>query len=285
MNEAISKSIRRQFNRSADGNYDQYAKVQRTMADRLANSIRSYLLSNERPNILEIGCGTGMLTERLARLLPPGSELTALDFAPAMLDAAQRRIQAISEPVHNPQPMIHFVLADIELWAASAPSASYHLIVSSACFQWLSHPQETLHNLRRLLKPGGMMAFSTFGPDTFRELHHAFDDAYRSLELCTQRHGLRFHAGDDWHRMLTLAGFSLIDNCTGHHIEQYPSVRDFLQSIKSVGASTSQAKRMPGLGDRRLFNRMFHNYESKFGTHEGIPVTYDLLMLKATAPY
>lgn len=269
-------SIRRQFNRSAR-DYDRHGKVQRMMANELASSLTLfYENKDEAPtNVLEIGCGTGVLTELLVRRLPRSSSITALDLAPAMLDAASLRVRALVGSND-----VKFLLADVESWAPDASSSSYDLIVSSACFQWLEQPQSTLHTLKRLLRPGGRLAFTTFGSDTFRELHIAFGDAYLQLGQTPQRHGLSFHTAEEWRDMLGQAGFTNVRFSAKRHIECFPSVRDFLQSVKAVGASASEAERSTGLGDRRLFAGMFQAYERKFGMEEGIAATYDLLMLE-----
>ncbi|MFS0838401.1 methyltransferase domain-containing protein [Paenibacillus sp. 1P03SA] len=195
-----SAKIRRQFDRSASGLYDRSAGVQRFMAAQLAGMIRDELVGTHAAPlaripaanlpVLEIGCGTGLLTERLAALLPPGGRLTAADLSPAMLEAAKSRLYArggrngqgsgacprdADTPVAAaalaglPPDAVRFLQADAEEWAAGAPSSSCGLIASSACFQWFVRPAQTLVHLRRLLKPHGKLAAATFGPDTFTE--------------------------------------------------------------------------------------------------------------------
>ncbi|MFE4570622.1 methyltransferase domain-containing protein [Paenibacillus chitinolyticus] len=309
----LSGRIRRQFDRSAAGLYDQNAAVQRYMTAQLVRLIRDELQppphsrlaripANHQP-VLEIGCGTGLLTERLAALLPPGGEMTAADLSPAMLEAAKNRLDARSGrsdrgsaapressatasaspefPDTRPDS-VRFLLADIEKWAADAPASSYGLIASSACFQWFTRPAQTLFHLRRLLKPGGKLMFATFGPATFTELHRSFDKAYRSMEVPPQRHGLSFHGGDEWTDMLRQAGFGEIRTTRNVRTEYFPNVALFLKSVKALGASTTNALQVPGLSPRRLFGGMFEHYEKDFGTQGRIPVTYELLLIRAT---
>lgn len=280
-------SIRRRFNRCAKDSYDAHARVQRVMAEGLGRSLADVKQGERktRLDLLEIGCGTGLLTEILRRDWP-GAAITALDIAPAMLEAAEQRVRskAPSASAHRRLP-VSFRLADIETWAAEAESSSFDLIVSSACFQWLSRPQETLRHLLRLLRPGGSLAFTTFGPETFRELHESFATVYRSCGLEPKRHGLSFLSGSEWRTLLQHAGFAEVREESAIRTEGYASVSEFLHSVKATGASASAADASRGLGWRSLFTCMFREYERRFPAPEGVAATYELLRLQAEVPH
>ena len=272
-------AIRRQFNRSAAGSYDSHAHVQRSMADRLAKQLRAAADQGEssKLHIAEIGCGTGTLTEMLVNDWP-GASITAIDLAPAMLEAAEQRVRASNE---SGSSRVRFLHADAEKWATDAPAQSFDLIVSNACFQWLSRPRETLGNLRRLLRAEGLLVFATFGPDTFRELHEAFHEVYRAGGMEPQRHGLSYLSTTEWQSLLEEADFSTIRCERVVQTEKYASAREFLHSVKAVGASTSEAAARPGLSLRQLFTGMYKEYENKFSIPGGVAATYDLLFIQA----
>ncbi|MDQ0877440.1 malonyl-CoA O-methyltransferase [Paenibacillus sp. V4I3] len=280
-------AIGRQFNRSATGSYDIHAHVQRIMAKKLLTSLEDWTSESDcnQPNILEIGCGTGTLTEMVVNHWSCSS-ITALDIAPAMIEAAEQRVRSNAAnfvDYNNRQPSrVNFVHADAELWAASVPSSSFNLIVSNACFQWLSCPIQTLEHLYRLLHTGSLLAFATFGPDTFRELHTAFDAVYRAGGMEPQRHGLSFQTSDQWKSLLKETGFSNIQCESWVQTEVYASARDFLLSVKAMGASTSEAASSYGFGSRRLFANMYKEYEDKFSTPGGVAATYEVLIIRAS---
>ncbi|KPV55763.1 malonyl-CoA O-methyltransferase [Paenibacillus sp. A3] len=279
-------SIRRRFDRSAKASYDVHARVQRVMANKLCRSLalRKQRAGATRPHLLEIGCGTGLLTEMLLRDWPD-AVITALDIAPAMLEAAERRIRSkVPSAVANQRFPVNFRLADAEAWAAQAEPLSFDLIVSSACFQWLASPQDTLRHLRRLLRPGGLLAFTTFGPETFRELHESFAAVYRSRGLEPQRHGLTFLSAGEWQSLLQHAGFAEARGESAIRTEGHASVSEFLHSVKATGASASSADSSRTLGWRSLFAGMFREYEERFPAPEGITATYQLLLLQAEVP-
>lgn len=278
--------IERQFNRSSAGSYDVHANVQRIMAEQLAKSLITWKGEGilEASNILEIGCGTGTLTGILVNEWSKAS-ITALDIAPGMIKVAEQRVRsgtASHLAISNSQPdRLRFIHADVERWSADAHEASFDLIVSNACFQWLSFPRQTLRHLRRMLRPGGLLVFTTFGPETFYELHQSFNEVYRASGMEPQRHGLSFQSDAQWENTLKEAGFSSIPKERLIQKETYASVRDFLLSVKAMGASTSEAAATPGLSSRRLFAGMYKEYEDKFSIEGGIAATYDLLLIQA----
>ncbi|AQT84958.1 Trans-aconitate 2-methyltransferase [Paenibacillus larvae subsp. larvae] len=278
-------SIGHQFNRSA-GSYDTHAHVQRMMANWLVESLQGWESRGDTggPDILEIGCGTGALTEVLLNTWFSAS-ITALDIAPAMIKMAERRILSTtaknSDYRKNPSDRLRFLHADVEMWASNAPTSSCDLIVSNACFQWLSKPEQTLSHLRRILRTGGLLVFTTFGPDTFYELHMAFNEVYRANGIKPQRHGLSFQSIAQWNHLLKESGFSSVQYERSFQIEKYASVRDFLLSVKAMGASTSEAVTMRGLSSRRLFSDMYKEYEDKFSIQGGVAASYDLLLIQA----
>ncbi|MFF2910725.1 malonyl-ACP O-methyltransferase BioC [Paenibacillus sp. NPDC057934] len=286
MSSRIS-DVRRQFNRNANS-YDAHAHIQRLMSDRLAQSFLG--LKNKSNiaglNILEIGCGTGKLTETLVTEWPSAS-ITALDIAPEMIKLAEQRLLSADTNFNGirkkSSDSLHFLHADVEMWAPDAKSASFDLIVSNACFQWLSNPGPTLGHLRRMLRPGGSLLFTTFGPDTFCEMHEAFNEVYRVNGMEPQRHGLRFLSTDEWSSLLKEAEFSSIHCERWVQTEKYASARDFLHSVKAMGASTSEAITVRGLSSRRLFASMYKEYEEKFSIQGGVAASYDLLLIQTLA--
>ncbi|BFT69991.1 malonyl-ACP O-methyltransferase BioC [Paenibacillus sp. P36] len=280
-----SMEIERQFNRSSAGSYDEHANVQKMMADQLAAALHESARESKQArvgSILEIGCGTGIVTSGLVEKYPKAS-ITALDIAPGMLQAAEQRVRG-SQPADRD---IRFIHGDVEKWSATALPASFDLIVSGACFQWLQQPEQTLQHLRRLLRPGGVLVFTTFGPATFYELHESFREVYRQHGQQPQRHGLTFQSGPGWREMLVDSGFTHtnIQEDRLLHVETYPTPKDFLHTVKAMGASTSEAAVAPGIGRRRLFVDMYKAYETKFSVLGGVSATYELLMMQARIPY
>ena len=163
----VKQGIRRNFARRA-ASYDRHAEMQRLMAHGLVAAAGESLARARR--ILEIGCGTGYLTG-LLRQANREARLVALDLDAALVAAARRRL--------GPGAGVAWLVADGE----SPLRGSYDLIIANATFQWFTRPGETLAAYYRSLAPGGVLAFSTLGPQTFQELAESLDRAARSLNL------------------------------------------------------------------------------------------------------
>lgn len=290
-NSLDKRRVRLHFERHAH-EYDRYAAVQKEMAERLAERVVRELGragprgETPRPGggpaggvrrVLELGCGTGRLSERMLRAFPE-AELTALDLSPAMLEAARRRLGADAGRVR-------WIEADAERWVEAAADAGrrFDLIVSSAALQWFADPAGVVRGMARLLAPQGRLAFATFGPDTFRELHRAFAVAESELGLPARRRGLHFPDAAAWRRMIevprsagdpapALAAVCLEEE---HRIETYPDVREFLRHVQRVGAGSADPE-AAFLG-RPLLRAMERHYREAAGTDEGIPATYHVL--------
>lgn len=161
--------LRKRFSKNA-ATYDEYARVQKKMAQRLIDETKP---KQRHPsaslNILEIGCGTGYLTGLLQTF--PQAAITAVDFAPGMIETAQKNIG---------NDRVRFRCEDIE---EIRLTDRYDLILSNAAFQWLNHPERTVKKLGNALKKEGILCFSTFGFRTFQELHEAFKEAKRNFNL------------------------------------------------------------------------------------------------------
>ena len=163
----IKQGIRRNFARRA-ASYDRHAEMQRFMAHGLVAAAGDSLARAGR--ILEIGCGTGYLTG-LLRQANGAARLVALDLDAALVAAARRRL--------GPEAGVSWLVADGE----TSLRGSFDLIIANATFQWFTRPGETLAAYYRSLAPGGVLAFSTLGPQTFQELAESLDRAARGLNL------------------------------------------------------------------------------------------------------
>jgi ubiquinone/menaquinone biosynthesis C-methylase UbiE len=98
--------------------------------------------------VLEVGCGTGQLTEGLTRF---GFEVTAIDIGPSMIEAARRRLGSPSVTLH---------VAAFEDFPGA--DASFDLIISATAFHWVD-PEVKFRKPARLLRPGGWLALLSTG--------------------------------------------------------------------------------------------------------------------------
>ncbi|MFF0828452.1 malonyl-ACP O-methyltransferase BioC [Brevibacillus sp. NPDC003359] len=267
------RTISSRFSEKA-ASYEKYALVQKKMADHLSQMITEITIENEMRNILEIGCGTGGLT-RVIRSHFSDAHYEVVEIASGMLEQAKNNLE-------QGGLNCSFFHADAEEWVWEQPAKSKELMVSGACFQWFAKPAHTLKGLGRILKPGAPLVFSTFGPDTFWELHDSFANAHAILGEKGVRHGLEFLSARDWYELLKQAGFTDIEVIRKYERLTYPSVRDFLHAVKAVGASASR-EQGSGLGRRKLLVEMIRHYEQTHKRETGIPVTYEVIYVRAVS--
>lgn len=156
MIEGRKQRISDAFGAAAD-HYDDHAEPQRRAAARIAHMAESL---GPAGRILEIGCGTGLLTRRIA-LLWPEAELIATDLSRAMVDIAAARIGG----------MATFQTMDGE-WP-QGQGASIDLILSNLAFQWFADIPGAVGRLMALLRPGGRIVFSTMGQGSLRNWRNA----------------------------------------------------------------------------------------------------------------
>jgi malonyl-CoA O-methyltransferase len=243
------EAIRRRFERAANA-YDVFSVVQRGMAERLIERIK-----REPFSILELGCGTGYLTELLSKRFPR-ARIEAVDFAPAMIERARNRV-----------PGALFFACDIE--ELEPEPESYDLIVSNATIQWLTEPERTLARLAGSLSTQGELHLATFGPRTFCELDQVLG------ELGCER-GLNLLPAEKWETLLAGADISRIRAHSCEERFSYPDCAAFLRSVKSSGAGYTPHTLAPGTlaeGMRR--------YDKRFANGSGVTVTYEIVMLSA----
>jgi malonyl-CoA O-methyltransferase len=196
------RAVRRAFGRAA-ASYDAHAVLQREVCDRMAERLQ--LLKTTPRRILDAGCGTGYGSRRLLAHWPD-ARLVALDIAPAMLEAArarrpvwQRWLSGLARLGGKPA-CERFVCGDLE--ALPLAAGSIDMLWSNLAVQWSNDLDGTFAGFQRVLAPDGLLMFSTFGPDTLRELRAAF------AELDDTPHVSRFADMHDIGDALVRAGFA-----------------------------------------------------------------------------
>lgn len=210
------KRIAQSFDK-ASNTYEKDAPVQKWTASFLAEVIKELGLCKPK-DCLEIGCGTGFLTQQMVALFADSNWLVS-DLSAAMLESCRKRIgQVVTYQVMDgEQP-------DLD--------KQFDLIVSSLAFQWFQDLEGALNRLSKLLKPGGHLVFSTLGQDTFQQwrdnLHHlgmmvGLHD-YPTLEEMQKIHIQGCHVSFERQKRL----------------QPYKSGLDFLRALRAIGAQAPQ---------------------------------------------
>jgi malonyl-CoA O-methyltransferase len=255
----VKQGIRRNFARRA-WSYDRHAGMQRLMAHGLIAVTREGLGRARR--ILEIGCGTGYLTQ-LLRQANQEARLVALDLDASPVKTARRRL--------GPDAGVEWLVADGE----TPFRGEYDLIIANATFQWFTRPADTMAAYYRSLATGGILAFSTLGPGTFQELAGALTQAARSLKFATAPRIPAQDFGDQatWSHLLSRAGFHQVHMSREMVTTTFPSVREFLKALQATGATNPR----PSPFSPRLLTSMIAAYQAIYGKNGAIPVSYEMI--------
>lgn len=206
--------MRKAFDSAAD-TYDAAAPVQRAVAKRLAQKIAALPLP-PRPRILEIGCGTGFLTQALRERLP-GADWLVTDLSPRMLEACRARIGADGT---------EFRIMDGE--RPDLEPAGFDLVCSSLAVQWFTELGPALERLTALLAPGGWLAVSTLAEGTLEDWRSAH------AELGLSGGGPGYPSAESVAGLLGPRG--RVETLTV--VQAHADARAFLDDLKAIGAAS-----------------------------------------------
>jgi malonyl-CoA O-methyltransferase len=184
--------------------------------------------------------------------------LTGVDFAPAMLTLARRESDQCCA-------------ADIEKLPFA--NATFDLWWSSLSIQWCA-AAGVFAEAARVLAPGGQLAVSTLGPDTFSELRQAF------AGIDAHRHTLHFSEPEAIAEALAGAGFVDIDWRRETHTVHYPDLKTLLRAVKAIGAQNVGDGGRSGMMGRQSWQRLEAAYETQRQS-AGLPASYDVILAYA----
>ncbi len=250
------RALARSFDRAAAG-YDAAAQLQQQVRAELLERLRYFAL--EPRWILDLGAGTCPASLALRRRFAP-ARVIALDLAPGMLRVAAR-------PRWRRRPFAR-VCADAH--ALPLASRSVELIFSNLMLQWCDRPEQVFRELARVLKPGGVFVFSSFGPDTLKELRLAWESVDHAA------HVSQFPDMPQLGEALMHAGLLEPVMDIEQHRLTYPDVYALMNELKRIGATNAAAARARGLTSRSRLQRMISTYEQR-RTASGLPATFEVI--------
>ena len=223
--------------------------------------------------VLDAGCGQGQDLRRLAKRYPT-SRLLAVDFAFEAVRVAARSsgwLQRFRKLISRSSASV--VCAD--LLRLPLEGKRVDLVWSCLALPWIEDPAQAFGEFWRVLRPGGLLAFCTYGPDTLKELRAAF------LDGGPQPHVLDFADMHDLGDLMVAAGFSApvvdVDLLT----LTYESVDALARDLK-VSGQRFASRPAATLGPHR-WKRVVSGYE-KLRQNGRLPATVELVFGHAWKP-
>lgn len=246
------QAIANAFGRAA-ASYDQHARFQRDVANKLLERLPLSLVGQQ---VLDVGCGTGYLTEKL---LQRGAEVVALDLSDKMLDQARLRCG----------DQVTYYVGDAE--ALPFTDDSFDYVVSSLALQWCEDLSIPIRELKRVCKGGGHVLFSTLAEGSLYELKQAwsFVDQYQHVKQFVSEKAIKIALAQS--------------KCDGSQVDLakmtywYRSAFELMKDLKGIGA-TQIGGRSHGLTKKSALVEVELVYQQLFQTNLKLPATYQVCL-------
>lgn len=263
------RHIRHAFSRSA-ASYDAAAALQHEIESRLLESL-DYLDGRVPQVVLDVGSGPARAAAAMHKRWPK-AQVVALDLALPMLQESRKRAPWWQRTLGN-----DFARVCADARALPLAEGSVDVLFTNLCLQWVEDLPAAFAGFRRVLKPGGLLLCSTFGPDTLVELREAFSAADDAPHVSPFASIAQF--GD----ALMAAGFRdpVLDRDL--FVLDYPDLPALMRELRAMGATNALRTRRHTLTGRARFAAAGAAYE-KSCREAGLPATWEAIYAHAWAP-
>ncbi|NLZ17066.1 MAG: malonyl-ACP O-methyltransferase BioC [Desulfobulbaceae bacterium] len=235
--------------------YEDKARVQAQVADTLLAYLFEAVPGINPQSAFEIGCCTGMLTEKLVGCLPSLERLTVCDLVAAFQSCIDARSQAW-------QQYVTFLAGDIE--KVELPH-NYDLILSSSTLHWVHDFPALSAKLAKHLNPGGTLAIGLYGPDNFTEI----------LEITGS--GLPYHSLEELQHILS-QHFRLHLARESREELWFADPLAILHHLRDTGVNALS----PAGWTKGRLAKFAASYQERFSGEQGVRLTYHPLYFIAT---
>ncbi len=236
------------------------AEVAGTLADRLSDVRRAF------PVALDLGCHTGQISKVLAGR---GGIETLMQCD-------------VSEAMTRQTGSLKFV-ADEEYLPVG--DSVLDLVISNLSLHWVNDLPGTLIQLRRALKPDGLLLATLFGGETLRELRQALVAAESEVIGGARPRISPFADIRDAGALLQRAGFALPVADTDVLTVSYENPLKLMRDLRGMGEQMATHNRQKSFTRRSILFRAAEIYQDMFGDADGrVPATFEVITLTAWAP-
>lgn len=259
--------VRSSFERVA-ARYDQHAVLQQEVAGRMLE--RLDFMRMQPRCVADVGAGTGETTLALARRYKH-SQVIAMDLARSMLLRARSKRAWWMRWSRR----FHYVCCDAEHLPLADDCVD--MTFSNLTLQWCNDLDQTLREFQRITRPGGLLMFTTFGPDTLKELRDSWQqvDGHTHVNLFPDMHDV----GD----ALVRARFSDPVMDMEYITLTYRDILQLMHDLKNIGAHNVTAGRARNLTGKARLSALAQAYQH-YQRDDRLPATYEVVYGHAWIP-
>lgn len=258
--EVDRQAMRMAFEKAAH-TYDVAAVLQNEVANRLVE--RMDVMNMQPARILDAGSGTGFVSHLIAARFPKAN-ITALDLAFNMLKKAREK-QSFKQRWNK---QFRYINAEVENLPLA--DASVELVISGLTLQWCQDLPKVFAEFRRVLAPGGLLLFSSFGPDSLKELRQSW------AEVDDRPHVNEFADMHDVGDALLQSGFADPVMDMEMLTVTYKDVKTVMTDLKQIGAHNVMQGRTHNMTGKNKLQNMMKSYE-QFRVNGLLPVSHEIV--------
>ena len=252
----IDRKIRNAFS-DASIQYDVLTGLHKEIGRELVNKIKHI---EDAQAILDVGMGTGWLTNRLSYFFPD-AQVIGLDFAPGMIDAAKKFNEG-------------FAIVQADAGALPFQNEVFDIVISNLAYQWVENTHQAFKSCHASLKGNGIFCFTMFGYNTLNELFISLENSWDNKDGLMQLPIRRLAKQSDIRDALTEADFRDIDVDYERIKVHFPDMMSLMKWIKNIGANALEKEMYIG---KDLLIRADEYYNTHFKDHLGICSTFEVI--------
>lgn len=252
------RAVARSFSKAAYC-YDDIASFQQAVGEQLLSRVDT-VADAQLPHVLDLGSGTGYFTRHLAKRFS-GAKIFGLDLAEGMLLQARRQ-------------NVMQVQADIESLPFDAQV--FDFIYANLSLQWCELFQAVLFDIKRCLKTGGRLAFTTILEGSLSELNAAW------RQVDSERHINPFANEQTLETQIQTADMDIAVWQVREHKEYFSSANDLIKSVRGIGAGNHMTNRSSAMMRKENYNAFIKSLESQHDTQGRLSLSYRILYVVLT---
>lgn len=257
-------SIRSRFS-AASKSYDVRAEIQDRVAGDLIQRVQGRSVGT---SLLEVGCGTGRLTQRIVASFPR-AKLTALDLSPAMIEQARRHVESGSTIRWRASGLCEFETDE-----------RFSSVLSSSALHWITPLDNALRAIDRYLGSGGRIAVAIMLRESLHELHDA-----RLRAAPNKPPEGRLPSFDALMNSSSHLGWEVLECSQCFYTATHRSARDLLGTLHQQGLTGGPVSRSHAPLTRGELIALMSDYDHRHGKSDGsVEATYHVGFLHAIKP-